>query len=127
MQKIWYFYKKTKKFKELNNLKFSINEDILNRKADFILIKNNKIINIEVNYFFSSGSKPEEIVDSYINRKNDLKQNNIEFILISDGLCWNNEFKSQLNKVFKYIDLMNFYMASNGYLEDIIKTYLDIK
>lgn len=29
----------------------------------------------------------EEIIDSYINRQNDLKKLNIGFILLTDGMC----------------------------------------
>ncbi len=48
-----------KQFKELNKLGFSISSDIKDRKADFILVKNNKALNIEVDYFAAAGSKPQ--------------------------------------------------------------------
>lgn len=112
-------------FKILKNYGMSVDEDIKNRKADFILIKGNIAMNIETNYYFTAGSKPEEIVDSYINRYNDLKNNNMYFSLITDGNCWNNEHKNQLNKAFKYISIMNYKMACNGYLESRIKDVFD--
>lgn len=31
---------------------FFISEDVANRKADFILVKSQKVLNIEVDYFF---------------------------------------------------------------------------
>ena len=78
-------------------------------------------MNIEVNFFNSSGSKPEEIIDSYINRQTDLKNNNINFTLITDGDCWNSA-TSQLTKGIKKIkNIINFYMLVNGELEKIIK------
>lgn len=65
---------------------FGVSLDVANRKANFILIKDDKGLNIEVDYFFRGGSKPEEIIDSYINRQNDLKKLNIGFILLTDGM-----------------------------------------
>lgn len=115
-----------KKFKELEKYGFTINDDISNRISDFLLVKGNIALNIEANYYFSSGSKPEEIVDSYITRSHDLKNNDIEFTLITDGNCWSNTDKSQLNKAFKYISIMNYTMAKDGYLLDRIKSVFNL-
>jgi hypothetical protein len=80
-----------KQFKVLKKYGFNVSEDIANRKADFILFKDNKCMNMEVNYFGGSGSKPEEIIDSYINREKDLKKDGIQFAFITDGKhCWGN-------------------------------------
>ena len=112
-----------KQFKILQSRGFMIDEDIANRKADFILIKNNKCINIEVNFYSGSGSKPEEIVDSYINRQADLKNNNIGFALITDGKCWKGT-TNQLQKGFRHLEyLLNYKMIKSGILEEIINTY----
>ena len=110
-----------KQFKHLEKYGFKINQDISERKADFILIKDEKALNIESNYYYSAGSKPEEIVDSYINRKNDLRSNGIEFVLLTDGLCWDNEYKNQLNKAFRHITIMNYFMANSGYIDELLK------
>lgn len=113
-----------KKFKVLKNYGFTISPDIANRKSDFILIKGNKVLNIEVDYFFKKGSKPEEIIDSYINRQNDLKKLNIGFILLTDGLCWDNKDKNQLQKGFRHLDhLINYHLAKYGMLDEILKDY----
>ena len=112
-----------KQFKELRKHGFEISKDIESRKADFILLKDNKAMNIEVNFFGGAGSKPEEIIDSYINRQGDLLENQIEFILVTDGkMCWGNEEKPQLLKGFRHLKhLLNYNMAKNGFMEDIIK------
>ncbi len=111
-------------FEVLEQLGFSISEDVANRKADFILVKGNKVLNIEVDYFFRGGSKPEEIIDSYINRRNDLKKLDIGFILITDGMCWNNRDKNQLQKGFRNLDyLLNYHLAKYGMLEEIVQEY----
>ena len=109
-----------KQFKYLRTKAFEINEDISNRKADFILIKGKICLNIEVNFFSEAGSKPEEIIDSYINRQADLKSNGIHFALITDGNCWSGT-TNQLSKGFRHLNyIMNYKMAKTGMLEEII-------
>lgn len=115
-----------KQFKYLREYGFEVSEDVENRKADFILVKDNKALNIEVDYFFRGGSKPEEIIDSYINRQNDLNKINMGFVLLTDGLCWDNKSKNQLQKGFRNLNyLMNFYLAKNGMLEEVINNYFN--
>jgi len=115
-----------KQFKVLRDFGFEISEDIANRKADFILIKDKKVLNIEVDYFFSGGSKPEEIIDSYINRQNDLAKLNIGFALLTDGMCWDNKDKNQLQKGFRNLDnLINYHLSKIGMLEEIISDYFE--
>lgn len=113
-----------KQFKILNDLGFNVSSDIKDRKADFILVKGNKALNIEVDYFAGGGSKPEEIIDSYINRQNDLESVGVGFALITDGNCWSNRDKNQLQKGFRHINyLLNFHLAKVGMLEEAIKDY----
>lgn len=110
-----------KQFKTLQKAGITIDEDIANRKADFILTKGTKCMNIEVNFYSGTGSKPEEIIDSYINRQADLHRNNIDFALITDGNCWRGT-TNQLQKGFRHLNyLMNYKMLKNGVLEEIIR------
>lgn len=112
-----------KQFKVLKEYGFQINEDIADRKADYILVKHNKAMNIEVNFYNGSGSKPEEIIDSYINRQNDLERNGITFSLLTDGKCWNNVSKNQLAKGFRHLHyLLNYNLAKNGMLQEIVES-----
>ena len=116
-----------KQFKQLKKYGFEISKDIANRKADFILLnkEKSKAINIEVNFYNGSGSKPEEIIDSYILRQNDLKANNIGFALVTDGKCWS-KATNQLQKGFRHLDnLLNFHMLKHGMLNEIIKIACD--
>jgi type II restriction enzyme len=106
----------TKKFgiKVLNNIK--------DRKADFIILKNSqKVINIEVNFYSGVGSKPQEIVDSYITRQSDLVKNGFKFIWITDGYgCWAGQ-RNQIQKGFKEIDyILNTNFVRMGILTDIL-------
>lgn len=111
-----------KQFKFLSNYGFDISEDMANRKADFIICDKTykKAINFEVNFYNEGGSKPEEIIDSYINRQTDLKSDGIDFALVTDGRCWSTA-TNQLFKGFRHLNfLLNFYMLKHGMLEEII-------
>lgn len=118
-----------KKFQVLSDLGFEVSEDIAQRKADFIVLDKNskKAINFEVNFYNGSGSKPEEIIDSYINRQSDLKKCGIYFSLVTDGLgCWSDS--NQIQKGFRHLDfLQNFHMLKHGMLEEIIVNVFDIQ
>lgn len=115
-----------KQFKILNDLGIYVSSDIKDRKADFILVKGNKALNIEVDYFAGGGSKPEEIIDSYINRQNDLQAVGVGFILITDGNCWSNRDKNQLQKGFRHIKyLLNYHLAKVGMLEETIIDFFE--
>lgn len=109
-------------FKKLREYGFEISDDIANRNADFIILdpSNMKAINFEVNFYNGTGSKPEEIIDSYINRQSDLEANGIDFALVTDGNCWDGS-SNQLEKGFRHMDyLMNFHMFKHGMLDEIV-------
>ncbi|WP_294545224.1 DpnII family type II restriction endonuclease [Bacteroides acidifaciens] len=111
-----------KQFKGLSKYGFDISKDIANRKADFIVVdvEKKKAINFEVNFYNGSGSKPEEIIDSYITRQGNLKSSGIGFALVTDGKCWSTA-SNQLLKGFRHLDyLLNFYMLKHGMLEEIL-------
>lgn len=96
-------------------------DGIENRKFDYVVKTKTKCYNIEVNYFSGQGSKPQEIVDSYINRNNELKQAGWGFIWITDGPGWKSGV-NQLSKAFKEMDyVLNVSLANMGLLQDILK------
>lgn len=110
-----------KKFSQLKEFGVKVPNELKDRKADFLLLNKSKIINIEVNFFSGTGSKPQEIVDSYINRYNELCLNNAFFIWITDGDGWKKQ-NNQLVKGFNNVDyLMNLHFARNGFLETVLK------
>ncbi|SFE74604.1 type II restriction enzyme [Thermoanaerobacter thermohydrosulfuricus] len=111
-----------KKFGYLKtNYGIEVDSSIRNRKADFILINDtSKVVNIEVNFYSGTGSKPQEIVDSYIERQHELKNNGFEFIWITDGDAWRGQ-KNQIRKGFEKIDyLLNLHFVRIGLLEEIL-------
>jgi type II restriction enzyme len=104
------------------NFGIKVSASIRNRKADFILINADKdrVVNIEVNFYSGTGSKPQEIVDSYINRQEELKENGFEFIWITDGYGWKGQ-KNQIEKGFRKVNyLLNLHFVRKGLLEDIL-------
>jgi type II restriction enzyme len=113
------FQKTFKYIKE--NYGVQISQSLINRKFDFVLKKGDKFVNIEVNYYSGGGSKPQEIVNSYINRQNELKKSKWGFIWITDGLGWRVGF-NQIKVGFNNIDyLLNLNFVKRGVLEEIIK------
>jgi type II restriction enzyme len=92
------------------------------RKFDYVIKTPKQCYNVEVNYYSGTGSKPQEIVDSYINRNNELRKVGWGFIWITDGAgCWKNQI-NQLTKAFNEIDyVLNISFAKSGLLEAILK------
>ncbi len=113
-------FQKTFKF-IAKKYKTPISQNLANRKSDFVIRKDNTFINIEVNYFDGQGSKPQEIVDSYINRQNELLGAGWKFIWITDGRGWR-DGTNQIKKGFLEIDyLLNLDFARRGLLNKAIK------
>jgi len=111
-----------KKFATLQKFGYHIPASLKNRKTDFILVKNkNKLINIETNFYSGPGSKPQEIVDSYINRQHELRKAGLYFIWITDGPGWKS-CQNQLIRAIEEIDfILNINLAKNGFLEKIVR------
>lgn len=98
----------------------SIPQKLTNRKSDFIIRKDSTFINIEVNYFDGQGSKPQEIVDSYINKQKELFDAGWKFVWITDGRGWKDGM-NQITKGFMEIDyLLNLHFLGRGLLQSVI-------
>ncbi len=92
------------------------------KQADFIISKNGKQkVIIECNFYNSTGSKPIEVANAYIDLQNQLSKENLEFIWITDGQGWN-KMKSTFNKVNPKID----YVLNYNLLKKHLLTILDI-
>jgi len=113
---------KQQEFIVLEKLGLNISKELKHRKADFILIKEtNKVINIETNFYNVTGSKPQEIVDSYINRQEELKMAGFYFIWITDGPAWKRSY-NQLSKAFDHVDyLLNTKFVRDGLFIKILE------
>lgn len=114
-------YYSQKKFEFIKkNHGINIPEGLKSRTCDFILIKGTTFLAIEVNYYSSSGSKPEEIVDSYINRFREINEAKGSFIWITDGNVWKTSV-NQIDKGFRNLPyLLNIHFIRKGLLENAI-------
>ncbi len=94
-----------------------------NKKADFIISKEGKQkIIIECNFYNSTGSKPIEVANAYIDLQNQLSEEDLIFIWITDGQGWH-KMKRTLSEVTPNIDyLLNYNLFKNN-----LKTILDLK
>jgi len=90
------------------------------REFDHVLITGGKPANIEVNFYSGTGSKPGEIVSSYINRGEVLSSTGWTFVWLTDGEGW----KSMLNPLrvgVEHIDyVINIALLRKGLLEKIV-------
>jgi type II restriction enzyme len=112
---------KQKTFKYLKDKeKIKIPQKLLNRKFDYVIITKNKLFNMEVNYYDGQGSKPQEIVDSYTNRKNELTKEGWGFIWLTDGIGWKRG-TNQITNAFNDMEyVLNVEFARQGILRDIL-------
>ena len=115
-----YLQKQFKSFKD----KFSVPDELLERRADFILLRADTWVNIEVNFYNTAGSKPEEIVGSYISRQSYIKKAGGHFIWITDGIAWKEKKankQTELKNAFDKMDyVLNLYFVKNGLLKEIL-------
>ena len=90
------------------------------RKFDHVVIAKGKATNIEVNFYGGTGSKPGEIVSSYINRGEVLSSAGWKFVWLTDGQGWK-AMQNPLHVGVEYIDyVINAYLLRKGLLEKII-------
>jgi type II restriction enzyme len=76
---------------------------------------------MEFNYYGGGGSKPQEIIDSYIDRQRQLANDGWRFILVTDGLGWL-AGKNQLFRGIEELDfIMNLSFVKAGLLEAAIR------
>jgi len=92
------------------------------KQIDYVILKNNvPKVAIEVNFYSTSGSKPSEVLErAYPNLQSNLKNKNIGFIAITDGLGWE-KMKKVIKTAFNKIDyLLNIKQAKSGLLKKYI-------
>jgi type II restriction enzyme len=91
-----------------------------NRKFDYSVINKGKATNIEVNFYGGTGSKPSEIISSYINRGEVLSSAGWKFVWLTDGVGW----KKMQRPFHVGIENMSYVINANllrkGLLEKII-------
>jgi len=112
---------KQKTFRYLKDKEnMDIPQRLLNRKFDYVIITKKGCFNMEVNYYDGQGSKPQEIVDSYTNRRTELTKENWGFIWITDGVGWSGG-TNQITNAFSDMEyVLNIEFARKGILEEIL-------
>ncbi len=110
-----------KSFKHVENeLGISPPPSLRDRKFDHVVIAKGKATNIEVNFYGGTGSKPGEIVSSYINRGEVLSSAGWKFVWLTDGEGWK-AMQNPLRVGVEYIDyVINGYLLRKGLLEKIL-------
>jgi len=111
--------------KEDPNFEFTDPETKRKKRPDFVIYKNDKPkLLLEVNFYNSTGSKPIEIVESYIKLQQDLsKEKEINFVWITDGPAWL-KMKKGLNVGFKEIDYLFNYQLTKKHLLNLVRKVL---
>ena len=106
------------------NYKLKIPETLRHRTPDFTIKNGDRLISIETNFYSGQGSKPQEIVDAYINRQNELKTNGWHFIWITDGAAWRTGVNQISRSVHELDFVLNLNFAKNGFLEFILNNLM---
>src|SRR4030042_1826581 len=90
------------------------------RKFDYSVINKGKATNIEVNFYSGTGSKPSEIISSYINRGEVLSSAGWNFVWLTDGMG-KKKMQNPLHVGVENIDyVLNTYLLRKGLLEKIL-------
>ncbi len=98
-----------------------IKSDKTERRFDFAIFNptNKKLKLIEANFYGTSGSKLKAVCGEFMIVHNILKEQNIDFIWITDGLGWASAFKP-LEEAFMHNDFVfNLHMMEKNILQDI--------
>ncbi len=118
------FITQATKVKIQNRWEFELSIDRYDRVFDFAIYnkKNNKIYLIETNYYSGTGSKLKATAGEYKDLYTFLKNQNIDFIWITDGLGWE-KTKNPLFETFNNNDyVLNLELLNQGSLNEIISS-----
>ena len=110
-----------KKFKDLHGVFGTTPTGLADRKFDFVISRDGNAINLEADFFATTGSKPQEIVDSYINRCKELNEVGWGFIFVTDGGAWQGQ-RNQISKAIEELPYtFNLNFVRRGLLEKVIE------
>jgi type II restriction enzyme len=90
------------------------------RKFDCAIINQGKATTIEVNFYSGQGSKPSEIVSSYINKGEVLAVAGWKFVWLTDGMGWKKMARPLHIGVAGINYVINVQLLRKGLIEKII-------
>lgn len=95
-----------------------------NKRPDFVIYQDNepKIV-IECNFYNSTGSKPIETANAYIDLQKKVDEKNLTFIWVTDGPAWTH-MKDTVHSSFNEIDFpMNYHILETK-IDELLKRIL---
>jgi type II restriction enzyme len=97
-----------------------------NKRADFVIsAKGKPLIAIECNFYNTTGSKPYEVANAYIDLQRKVRaKGDLTLIWITDGQAWT-KMNSAVKQCFKEIDFPINYKITEEKIDDIIMHALD--
>ncbi|NLJ49783.1 MAG: restriction endonuclease [Candidatus Atribacteria bacterium] len=108
------------RFGKLEERGVKVPKELQHRTPDFAIKKGSKLLSIEVNFYSGQGSKPQEIVDAYINRQRELQNSGWQFVWITDGNGWR-QGQNQIRKAIEQMDfVLNINFIKKGFLKHIL-------
>ncbi len=108
------------KFSKFEERGVKIPKKLRYRTPDFAIKKGAKLLSMEVNFYSGQGSKPQEIVDAYINRQRELQNSGWQFVWITDGNGWR-QGQNQIRKAIEQMDyVLNINFIKKGFLKYIL-------
>lgn len=90
------------------------------RRYDFVINNNGKLLLIEVNYYNGGGSKLKTVANEFTKLDEFIKKGGFQFCWITDGLGWNTAKKPLRDAFDKMRYIFNLDMIENGALEYLI-------
>lgn len=113
-----------KDFCELNNLKYKkqciLKVEGLSKRVDFLIYLKDKTIVIEVNNYFSHGSKIKAISKEYIQLEKDIAKEDKIFIWVTNGDGWKKERNIICQNLDKLNHFINLKQLKEGYLNKFL-------
>lgn len=98
-----------------------------NKRADFVIYHENKPkIAVECNFYNTTGSKPIETANAYIDLQRKIREKEkFFFIWITDGPAWE-KMRHTILQSFKEIDFPMNYSIANEKIDTVIKSMLSL-
>jgi type II restriction enzyme len=90
------------------------------RRFDIVIYNGTEVLPIEVNFYRGGGTKLKSTAGEYMSLGELLKNSNIKFVWITDGLGWLTAHKPLEEAYIKNDYIFNLKMIKRGVLEEII-------